>query len=105
MFSALAGPPVYSAVYQQHHLLAAVAFSGRRPLPPGYLAAAVGVPAAPLNPCLADHQRLAAVLLFLEAVEVGLLETKIFAQFSYENEQNLEKNFLRKRKYLFLKKS
>jgi hypothetical protein len=80
--SALAAPPVYLAVYQQqHHLLAAVAFSGRRFLPPAYLAAAVGEPAAaPLNHCLADPQRLAAAVHpFLEAAEVGLLETTIFA--------------------------
>jgi hypothetical protein len=99
VFSALAAPPVYLAVYQQHHLLAAVAFLGRQPLPPGYLAAAVGESAAPLNHCLADPQPLAAVLLFSEAAEVGLPETTIFAQFPYENKLNFEKNFMIKRKF------
>ncbi len=44
--------------------------------------------AAPLNPCLADPQPLAAVHPFLAAAEVGLLETTIFVQFAYENKMS-----------------
>jgi hypothetical protein len=94
------------AVHHQHHLLAAVAFSGRRPLPPGYLAAAaVGVSAAaPLNPCLADPQRLAAAVhQFLEAAEVGLQETTIFATISLQKWAKFWKKFHDKAKMFFKK--
>ncbi len=68
----------------------------------------MGVSAAPLNHCLAAPQRLAAVVhQFLEAAEVGLLETKIFVQFPYEKELNLEgkKSWSSENMYFFHKKS